>query len=54
MIAMAIDAIDRVPRLGNTAAAAREALLNQQIAARNYAFHEGIDPEDLRAWAWPY
>jgi xylulose-5-phosphate/fructose-6-phosphate phosphoketolase len=51
---LAIDAIDRVPRLGNTAAAAREALLNRQIAVRNYAFHEGIDPEDLRAWVWPY
>ncbi|OCK94248.1 D-xylulose 5-phosphate/D-fructose 6-phosphate phosphoketolase [Cenococcum geophilum 1.58] len=51
---LAIDAIDRVPRLRNTAAAAREALLNQQIAVRNYAFHEGIDPEDLRTWVWPY
>lgn len=51
---LAIDAIDRMPGLGNTGSMAREALLNAQIAAKNYAYHEGIDPEDLRAWVWPF
>ncbi|KAF2205034.1 D-xylulose 5-phosphate/D-fructose 6-phosphate phosphoketolase [Delitschia confertaspora ATCC 74209] len=51
---LAIDAIDRLPMLGNKGAAAREALRNEQIAAENYAFHEGIDPEDLRTWVWPF
>ncbi|KAF2461492.1 phosphoketolase [Lineolata rhizophorae] len=51
---LAIDAIDRMPHLGNKAAAAREDLLNQQIAAKNYAFHEGVDPDYLRKWTWPH
>lgn len=49
---LAIDAIDRVPGLGNCAGAAREHLLNEQIKAKNYAFHNGIDPEELRDWKW--
>lgn len=51
---LAIDAIDRIPGLGNKAAATREALLNEQITARNYAFHEGMDPEELTKWVWPF
>jgi len=51
---LAIDAIDRMPTLKNRASAAREELLNRQIAARNYAFHEGIDPADLTGWRWPH
>lgn len=51
---LAIDAIDRIPGLGNKGAAAREELLNQRIRAANYAFHEGMDPESLTKWVWPY
>ncbi|KAF2755790.1 putative phosphoketolase [Pseudovirgaria hyperparasitica] len=51
---IAIDAIDRVKGLGNKASGAREELLNRQITARNYAFHEGIDPDELRNWKWPF
>jgi xylulose-5-phosphate/fructose-6-phosphate phosphoketolase len=51
---LAIDAIDRISGLGNKGSATREALLNDQIKARNYAFHEGMDPEDLTKWVWPY
>jgi xylulose-5-phosphate/fructose-6-phosphate phosphoketolase len=51
---LAIDAIDRLPVLGNKGAAAREILLNEQIAAKNYSFHEGMDPQDLVDWVWPY
>jgi xylulose-5-phosphate/fructose-6-phosphate phosphoketolase len=51
---LAIAAIDRIPELGNRGSSAREALLNEQITAKNYAYHEGMDPEDLTNWAWPY
>jgi xylulose-5-phosphate/fructose-6-phosphate phosphoketolase len=49
---LAIDAIDRIPGLGNKGAAARDELLNKQIIAKNYAYHEGMDPEELSAWRW--
>ncbi|KAF2012136.1 D-xylulose 5-phosphate/D-fructose 6-phosphate phosphoketolase [Aaosphaeria arxii CBS 175.79] len=51
---LAIAAIDQLTGYGNKAAAAREALLNQRIKAKNYAFHEGLDPEELTKWVWPY
>ena len=50
---LAIDAIDHVPGLGNKGATAREALLDKQITAKNYAYHEGTDPQDLNDWTWP-
>lgn len=49
---LAIDAIDRIPGLGNCGGATREHLLNEQIKAKNYAFHNGIDQEELRDWKW--
>lgn len=51
---LAIDAIDHLPGLGNKGAEARESLLNEQIKAKNYAFHEGVDPEYLTKWSWPF
>lgn len=51
---LAIDAIDRIPGLGNKGAAAREDMLNEQIKAKNYAFHEGIDPKITEDWVWPF
>ncbi|RAL68008.1 hypothetical protein DID88_008732 [Monilinia fructigena] len=51
---LAIDAIDRVERLGNTAAGVREKLLNMQIKARSDAFENGIDPLFIREWKWPF
>jgi xylulose-5-phosphate/fructose-6-phosphate phosphoketolase len=51
---LAMDAIDRMPFLGNKGSAAREYLLNEQIKAKNYAFHEGVDPDLHNAWKWPY
>lgn len=51
---LAIDAIDRIPSLGNKGSAARESFRNQQITAKNFAFHEGMDPEELTKWVWPY
>ncbi|CAK7264073.1 hypothetical protein SEPCBS119000_000813 [Sporothrix epigloea] len=50
---LAIDAIDRMPNLHNRGSAARQTLLNQQIAARNEAFENGVDPDFLTNWMWP-
>ncbi|KAL7905651.1 XFP N-terminal domain-containing protein [Trichoderma velutinum] len=49
---LAIDAIDRMPNLHNRGAAARQAMLNAQIEARNEAFERGMDPEYLTKWTW--
>ncbi|EOO01971.1 putative xylulose-5-phosphate phosphoketolase protein [Phaeoacremonium minimum UCRPA7] len=51
---LAMDAIDRMPALHNRGAAARSALLNAQIKARNEAFENGIDPAFLKNWTWPH
>ncbi|HEY9136829.1 MAG TPA: phosphoketolase, partial [Terriglobus sp.] len=50
---LAIDVIDRVPRLQNTAAHLKDWLKNQIIEHRNYAYAEGIDSEEIRNWTWP-
>ena len=50
---LAIDAIDRVPSLRCRGAHAREALMNQQLDCRHYAYAEGIDPPDILNWKWP-
>jgi phosphoketolase len=44
---LAIDAIDRVPSLKVRGSHAREALLNQQLDCRHYAYEEGIDPPEI-------
>ncbi|KAG6038987.1 hypothetical protein E4U41_003369 [Claviceps citrina] len=49
---LAMDAIDRIPALRNTGASARQALENEQIAARNMAFESGMDPPYLTGWTW--
>lgn len=49
---LSIDAIDRMPKLHNRGAAARQALLNAQIEARNQVFEIGIDPPFLKNWTW--
>src|SRR5271155_4898077 len=51
---LAIDAIDRIPRLRVTAANVREALLNQQIAPKSHAHLFGTDPEVITNWQWPF
>jgi xylulose-5-phosphate/fructose-6-phosphate phosphoketolase len=49
---LAIDAIDRIPLLRNRSALARQALLDEQITARNEAFEMGIDPPAITNWTW--
>ena len=50
---IAIDVIDRVPRLRVAGAHAKERLRNRQIASLLYAHEHGIDPPDLAGWRWP-
>ncbi|KAF2100880.1 phosphoketolase [Rhizodiscina lignyota] len=51
---LAIAAIDQVASYGNRGAHARETFLNRQIWAKNYAYHEGVDPEEITSWKWPF
>jgi len=51
---LAIDAIDRMPSFRVTGAAAREALLDRQIACQQHAYRFGIDPQEEADWEWPY
>jgi xylulose-5-phosphate/fructose-6-phosphate phosphoketolase len=50
---LAIDVIDRVPRLQLTAAHTKEWLKGQIIESINYAHENGIDSKEIREWKWP-
>jgi len=50
---LAIDAIDRVPRLQVAGAHVKERLRDLQIECRNYAHEHGIDRAAERDWKWP-
>jgi xylulose-5-phosphate/fructose-6-phosphate phosphoketolase len=50
---LAIDAIDRVPRLRTAGAHTKERLRDQQIDARNHAWRYGVDAPEYRDWTWP-
>jgi xylulose-5-phosphate/fructose-6-phosphate phosphoketolase len=51
---LAMDVIDRVPRLQRIGGHAKERFLNQQIECRNYAHEYGIDKPEAAGWTWPY
>lgn len=51
---LAIDVINRVPRLQVAGAHVKEALRDQQIECRNYAYEHGIDKPDVDEWVWPF
>jgi xylulose-5-phosphate/fructose-6-phosphate phosphoketolase len=51
---IAIDVIDRVPRLKVAGAHVKEMLKDEQISCTNYAYEHGIDRPDVVAWKWPY
>jgi xylulose-5-phosphate/fructose-6-phosphate phosphoketolase len=51
---LAMDVVNRVPRLQKIGGHAKENFLNQQIACRNYAHEYGIDKPDVADWTWPY
>jgi xylulose-5-phosphate/fructose-6-phosphate phosphoketolase len=50
---LAIDVIDRVPRLQSAAAHTKEWLKGQIIESVNYAHENGIDCPEIRNWKWP-
>jgi xylulose-5-phosphate/fructose-6-phosphate phosphoketolase len=49
---LAIDAIDRVPKLQRIGAHAKEKFRNLQIDCRNYAYAHGIDDPAVAGWKW--
>jgi len=51
---LAIDAIDRTPKLQRIGTHAKEKFRNCQIECRNYAHAHGTDKPDVAAWKWPY
>ena len=51
---LAMDAVDRVPRLQRIGGHSKERFLNQQIECRNYAHQFGIDKPEVASWVWPY
>jgi len=51
---LAIDVIDRIPRLQAAAAHVKQKLLDLQIECRHYAYAHGIDKPDVKDWRWPY
>ena len=51
---LAIDVIDRVPRLKVAGAHAKDKFKNEQIASRLYAYENGIDKPEIVKWKWPY
>lgn len=50
---LAIDVIDRVPRLQDSGAHVKGWLKNQIIESIAYAYAEGVDKEEIRDWRWP-
>ncbi|HED15831.1 MAG TPA: phosphoketolase family protein [Gammaproteobacteria bacterium] len=51
---LAIDVINRVPRLQVAGAHVKEKLRDMQIECRNYAHEHGVDKPEARDWRWPY
>ena len=51
---LAIDVIDRVPRLQVAGAHAKEKLKDMQIQCRNYAYEHGVDMPEAQDWKWPF
>jgi xylulose-5-phosphate/fructose-6-phosphate phosphoketolase len=51
---LAMDAVNRVPRLQRIGGHAKEKFLNQQIECINYAHQFGIDKPEEANWTWPY
>ncbi len=49
---LAIDVIDRVPRLRPAGAHVKDLLKNEIIDSVNFAHAEGIDKEEIRNWKW--
>ena len=51
---LAINAIDRVPRLQNSGAHVKEWLKDQIVDSMAYAHENGVDKPEISDWKWPY
>jgi len=51
---LAIDVIDRTPKLLKIGAHAKERYRDLQIDCRNYAYENGIDKPEIINWRWPH
>ena len=51
---LAIDVIDRTPKLRRIGCHAKERYRDQQTDCRNYAYKHGVDDPEVVAWRWPY
>jgi xylulose-5-phosphate/fructose-6-phosphate phosphoketolase len=50
---LVMDVIDRVPGLGERAAALRQEMVDERLRHRAYTREHGDDPPELRDWTWP-
>jgi xylulose-5-phosphate/fructose-6-phosphate phosphoketolase len=50
---LVIDAIDRVPALGDAGAHVKEHMKDRILACRRFAYAEGFDPPEIAGWQWP-
>jgi xylulose-5-phosphate/fructose-6-phosphate phosphoketolase len=51
---LAIEAIERVPRLAVTAAHVKQAFRDALIEHKRYVSRHGEDMPEIRDWSWPY
>lgn len=51
---LALDAVERIPRLGNVTGYLREMVENKLIDHKNYIHAKGEDLPEIRNWKWPY
>ena len=51
---LAIDVINRVPKLKVAGAHIKENLRDRQIECRRYAYEHGVDKPEENDWVWPY
>jgi len=51
---LAIDVIDRVPKLQTSGAHIKEWLKDEICEHLEYALENGIDPPEITNWRWPY
>lgn len=50
---LAIDVINRIPRLAVAGAHVKEQLRDQQLTCRQYAYEHGVDLPEATNWTWP-
>jgi phosphoketolase len=50
---LAMDVIDRVPRIRVAGAHAKERFRNEQIDCQRHAYEHGVDKPEIAGWRWP-